>query len=316
MPVLNDNKNLIACGFTLLILTACTDGGSLPVTDPGPPGSAANGQTLKIPDSIQDQNDNEEDAITVQQTLAIPPAFDNSTDSTPSSSNTQFKSVNLDGLFSEKLKDSEARIDRLENVVLDFRREFEGLKPAILRLSAIEDDMQMLLAELEGFVENAMTAEAPPNPVQPEQTDQKTIDDFQPNPVILDEEPPASAPSGKVESPAMVPGVRLADIRTGQHPDKIRLVFDVTDSFDYDVDIDNENKVLRVIFPGLGALADLKAERSFATFPLLDSYTLTANEEGVSVAFALERASRLLAKERLGSTDEYRYHRLVLDLGL
>src|SRR5690606_26467053 len=59
------------------------------------------------------------------------------------------RGVNADQLFAERLKDEKARFDRLERAVADMRREFDSVKPAIIRLSAVESDMQELLTQLQ-----------------------------------------------------------------------------------------------------------------------------------------------------------------------
>jgi len=41
------------------------------------------------------------------------------------------KGVNVDTLFAENIKSTDRRFDRLENAVVDMRREFEAVKPAI-----------------------------------------------------------------------------------------------------------------------------------------------------------------------------------------
>jgi len=64
------------------------------------------------------------------------------------------RGVNVDAMFAEKMKNSDDRFDRLENAVTDMRREFEAVKPAIVRLVAVEGDMQNLMSQLESLLRN------------------------------------------------------------------------------------------------------------------------------------------------------------------
>jgi hypothetical protein len=67
------------------------------------------------------------------------------------------RGVNADTMFAEKIKDEAARFKRLENAVADMRREFEAIKPAIVRLSAVEGDMQDLIGQLQSLTGTATT---------------------------------------------------------------------------------------------------------------------------------------------------------------
>jgi len=72
------------------------------------------------------------------------------------------KGLNADQLFAEKLSSDDARLKRLENAVADLRREFDAVKPAIIRLSAVEADMEELVTQLQSLAPGAVPPPAMP----------------------------------------------------------------------------------------------------------------------------------------------------------
>ncbi len=73
------------------------------------------------------------------------------------------KGLNADQLFAEKISNDNERFKRLENAVADLRREFDAVKPAIIRLTAVESDMEELITQLQSLVPGA-GAHLPPPP--------------------------------------------------------------------------------------------------------------------------------------------------------
>ena len=63
------------------------------------------------------------------------------------------RGINAEMLVAEKISDTDDRFRRLENAVTDLRREVNAAMPAIVRLSAVEQDMQELLGQLQTLVE-------------------------------------------------------------------------------------------------------------------------------------------------------------------
>lgn len=57
--------------------------------------------------------------------------------------------VNVDSLFADDIKEPIDRIKRLENAVLELRRDYDATLPSIKRLVGIEKDMQTLMGQLE-----------------------------------------------------------------------------------------------------------------------------------------------------------------------
>ena len=60
--------------------------------------------------------------------------------------------VSVDTLFAEDIKDPVERIKRVENAVVEMRRDFDQTLPAIKRLVAVEKDMQTLMVQLESLL--------------------------------------------------------------------------------------------------------------------------------------------------------------------
>lgn len=93
------------------------------------------------------------------QPLTVPP---NSADRPPAPGTTgapktadglpalQVKGTNT-ALFSQRMSDEADRIDRLENAVQELRNDFDAMAPAIVRLVAIEGDIQALIQQLEAI---------------------------------------------------------------------------------------------------------------------------------------------------------------------
>jgi len=81
----------------------------------------------------------------------------------------QPKGVNVSPstLFAEDIRDPIERIKRVENAILEMRRDYDATLPAIKRLVGIEKDMQTLMAQLEMLTGTAPDA-VPVTPVSEE----------------------------------------------------------------------------------------------------------------------------------------------------
>lgn len=62
------------------------------------------------------------------------------------------RGVNASQLFAQKLSDPDDRIDRLETAVQEMRNDFDAMAPSIVRLVAVEKDIQELVTQLETLV--------------------------------------------------------------------------------------------------------------------------------------------------------------------
>ena len=73
----------------------------------------------------------------------------------------QAKGTNT-ALFSQKISNEADRIERLENAVQELRNDFDSISPAIVRLVAIESDIQNLIKQLD-----VLTGNTSPSDIEP-----------------------------------------------------------------------------------------------------------------------------------------------------
>jgi hypothetical protein len=187
-------------------------------------------------------------------------------------------------MFAEKIKDQDARFDRLENAVMGMRQEFEAVKPAIIRLAAVEEDMQILLKQLEALVQNP-PMEAQEIPVPQEEAPLAAVME----PVMAAPEktaPPATAPPQKIVAASS--DVAVKNVRVGEREGITRLVIDVSGATEFKNDLDNSERLLLVEMPQAGWNAAPKA--TLDKSPLIESWTMQAMEDG--------KGSRLIIRLR------------------
>lgn len=70
-------------------------------------------------------------------------------------------------LFSEKIGDSDDRFERLENAVQEMRNDYDAMLPSILRLVAIEKDINQLVVQLDTLLKSDPQALPPPAAAMP-----------------------------------------------------------------------------------------------------------------------------------------------------
>lgn len=155
-------------------------------------------------------------------------------------------------LFSENLRDEDDRLDRLEEVVQDFRNDFDAVMPAINRLTEIESDIQQLVGQLKTLLEKPVVPMAQANSI--------VATEERPQPII--EKPkPKTKSSATPKRAKPVSTADIGDIRVADHSNKTRVVFDSRASISYNVNYDDlENLVLietsaKDVGVNLGALA-------------------------------------------------------------
>lgn len=188
-------------------------------------------------------------------------------------------------MFAEKIKDQDARFDRLENAVMGMRQEFEAVKPAIIRLAAVEEDMQILLKQLESLVQN------PPAQVE------ETLVAQDQTPLLAGAEqvtlPPETAAPAASASPqkiiaATASGITVQNVRVGEREGITRLVIDVNGVTSYKNDLDNNERLLLIEMPEAGWAAAQSA--TLEKSPLIESWAMQAMENG--------KGSRLIIRLR------------------
>lgn len=233
------------------------------------------------------------------------------------------KGVNVDKLFSENITNPDRRFDRLENAVVDMRREFEAVKPAIVRLVAVEEDIQQMVEQLEAMASQEQYAAAPsPAPVMTE-----TLPPPQDLTPTQPEPPPAPAPQAAPPPPAPQPvaatpppsntnGPVVRNLRTGRHSNKVRLVLDMSARTPYTVDLDTSENILLIELPQAG-WNDAPSKTFGASEALLASYNVEAinNGQGTRIVIPLKKSSSILAQEILPPNGTPNF-RLYIDLAL
>ncbi len=195
--------------------------------------------------------------------LAKPPSQEES--SGVSASIAEGRGLNLEPktlLFSENLRDSDDRLDRLEQAVQDIRNDFDEVAPAISRLVATEKDIQDLLAQLRTLLEN----DSEPQPltgVEP--------------PMVIEQDLPETMEAAPAPPPPETPKpVQTASssgapsVRVGDHADKTRIVFETPTKQTYVVNFDETEQLVLVESP--------------STIPDSSATIIKANSKRVSAA--------------------------------
>lgn len=358
-------KIALSLCFTLFLglLTACGPEGILrPNTSESPsnsqPQKSENGKDAgntnpSEPSDSEAMNAN--DAITAP--IAIPPSFGNAQPGqaanapAPADGFAGFqpmKGVNVDTLFAEKISDSDDRFERLENTVVNLHKEINNVMPSIIRLIAIESDIQSLTQELNGLLQEApmpqanqpmtLTAEAAPAPATLEVSQLETHAETPPESLAptptLAPPPAATSPPPQVAAPAPAPvsapaadkvvsapkpaanaAKIVSNLRLGEYANKVRVVIDSGASPKVTSDYDPEEKLL--VMEVMDAQWSGEKQKTFTSSKLIQSYSVSerADGKGVTIAITLKKDSRILNQGNV-SPDENPNYRYYIDLGL
>lgn len=236
--------------------------------------------------------------------------------------------VNVDQLFAQDIRDPIQRIKRVENAVVDLRRELNAFMPAIVRLVAVEDDIQNLIVQLESLLgtggtdmpaaQMAPVSDAPPLALAPQsQPANKPVQDddiAREAGVPVTAPTPAPVPSPKAESkPAPVTGEGVLDVRLGAHSGKTRLVLDIAGKTAHRADLDNDEKLLVIELPD--AKWSAATTRNFSDKIIAGYNAQPMNDgKGTRLVVQLKGASAVLYNQMLAPEGGARNHRLVIDL--
>lgn len=118
---------------------------------------------------------------------------------------------------------------------------------------------------------------------------------------------PAVQPQAVVAPASSVLGVRV-----GEHPDKVRIVLDVTGPTKFTQDLDNNEKLLIIDLPESGWRAGMQA--SFDGNPVISGYSAKPNAGGgVTLAVELKKPAKLTMSSALEPNEVYG-HRIVFDV--
>ncbi len=263
------------------------------------------------------------------------------------------RGVNYEKLFAEEISDPDARIQRVENAVIELRRDFESVLPSILRLVAVEKDIRDLTSQLEILLQNeppsnypaadngaqpfpAEPADMPPAvegaaslvPALPPSPDENPVGAQGASPLP---EPPAAGyeevanaqaqpqapppPEAAAAFPVASPGQpQILGLRLGMNGANTRLVFDATASLSFRQDLDNAENLL-VIEIAEGAWTGPSAGTGSAG-SLVQSWSAQPLESGAGARLivVLRGGARLAGAFPLNPGGDSPHHRIVLDL--
>ncbi len=340
MPLGCMKKRLFLYLCCLLILGTVTGCGNFPGISSDTEGSSSSDR----------KNEKQADDLppiqeggSIQAPVAIPPSFDLPTPGVKQDAQSRsskgalshlqpMKSVNVETLFSEKIKDTGKRMDRVETAVLQLYKEFESLKPSIIRLVAVESDIQELVEQLDVLLQEESSSytepipiqsRAPPPVVQNDQESLKTASESLSVSSVSASVSSAAAPEREpvttVQPSAAygsVGSIVVKDLRTGVHADKIRLVLDLTGKAAYELDLDNEEHLLVLELPN--TVWQALKQQNFGKNSLLSSYTVQAQENGrnTQLIFSLKKPTRILQQKMLQPSSSNPNYRIFFDLEL
>lgn len=195
--------------------------------------------------------------------------------------------VNLETYFIQDINDPETRIQRLENVVL-----------------AMHQDMQNAMhvsppkANMAAAAPQPLTpTSAPMAPLKPTDTQQPPLaKNIAPELNYPEKTSAPAAPMQTASAPAITSGNIIKGIRVGQHPGKIRIVFDVTTRMPFKVDLDNNEHLLLIELPE-GQWQGAETSKSFGKTPLLDSFRAEPSGNGTRAILQLKGNTRILSQD-------------------
>lgn len=229
------------------------------------------------------------------------------------------KGINVDTIFSQDIRNTNDRFDRVENAVIDLKKEFESYKPAIVRLAAVESDIQNLIQELEVLLEEP--------PASPNQSATLDIQQLNPTPIIpptqLSKPKPPTQKTAKAKAPPPkkppTPAKTYKDtvgvgLRVADHKDKTRVVIDLNRKTPHTIDLDNNEKILIVELPEARWVGN--KEHKFVSSPVLSKLEVEPinNGAGSLIIFTLKKSTQIKQKNILAADKKHPYHRIYFDL--
>lgn len=325
-------KIALSLCFTLFLglLTSCSPKGFLHL-------KKAESSNINI--AKNSENTNKKQGISTP--IALPPAFKNQP-LKPGQTNTQYmpnglpalkpmKGINADTLFTENIKNTGARFNRVENAVADLRKEFEVYKPSIVRLVAVESDIQNLIKELEVLLQETPANQPPQilvDPSEPQlQVTQLTpqhITSPEPQEIAqiprhIEKKEPPEKPPKKTPPPKMMPppthdGIVALNLRVGEHADKSRIVIDTNQKTDFSIDLDNNERLIIIELPQARWIDG--NSKTFENSKLLESYSISPlnGGKGSMIVLSLRKETKILQRKRLSPDNGNVYHRIYFDL--
>ena len=327
------SKHLVLCLTTILslgALSACSQ-----QNIPSPKANSSAQQTSNNTQSSAANGGNTNSEGFLSAPVVAPPSYD---DRPPNPGETPqadklpnglpalkpLKGVNVDTLFSENITNTDRRFERVENAVVEMRREFEAVKPAIVRLVAVEEDIQNMVEQLEAMAMQEQTSSVSPVYQEPISDPQQLVpSDLQEAPqtsnygAVQKMEPKPESVQNKTMSPSHSgAGAMVKNLRTGRHSNKIRLVLDMSANSPHTVDLDSSENILVIELPD--AHWSGSSTKAFGSKePLLASYSVEKinNGNGSRIVIPLKKSTSILKTDVLppGHTPNYR---MYIDLSI
>lgn len=243
-------------------------------------------------------------------------------------------------LFSENIRDSDDRFERVENAVQELRNDFDSMLPSMLRLVAIEKDINNLVGQLETLLTSDGQAFSPSDMASPpaEAAVIKPVNietSLPPLPVekarneeiaAIAQPPPSAAPTPitPASAPVSVPvppqpplaapaetqqgGIQGLGVRIGTHPSHTRVVFDLSGASEFTADLDTVEKILLVSMPGVRWAGPTSGS---ANNSIVQSWNVTSGQGGTGtlISFQLQKNAKITNKITLTNPT-----RAVIDL--
>lgn len=218
--------------------------------------------------------------------------------------------------------DTEGRLASLEQSVADLRAEFNAVLPAIHELvEAGRADRIAVASGTPTGAPEALTSSASAQPVStpvfapPAAPPVKT-------PVHETEAPPASAAAQPVKPPATALPVstsasaasaQVTGVRVGIHPDRTRIVLDLSGPGTFQTDLDNTERLLLVDLPQTGWSASDSQTGAGKSLVIAWSSQSAHEGKGATAIFQLSGPAKILTSSAL-RPDGKAGHRIVIDL--
>ena len=210
------------------------------------------------------------------------------------------KGVNVDTLFAENISNDDRRFERLENAVIDIRKEFEVMKPAIVRLVAVEEDIQQMIEQLELMASQARQPSPTPVQTQPMELRSQTPPQVPAQPQTQAAQPVQVQSPSMAYQPAGNASTNVMNLRTGIHSDKVRLVMDITRKTPYSVDLDTAENILLIEMPQ-ASWSGMRMKNFGSKTPVISSYSAESinNGQGTRIIVPLKQSTRILKEHIL-----------------
>ena len=320
-----------------LAITACTeiDGDPLAFLAPGPP----NQERPEIPNQSELQQ-----MTPGAATVALAPTDPFITLPTFQPQPGGMKGtlgLNLETYLQQNTGTPEERIERLERVIVAMHRDMQAMgsplqgsfyAPATTKLVTMQPVTDAKISTPPQNLQPAQpppAAAAPPEPLTPPVTtdmgedspnDEPELEVLVSAPLPQDAQAPVAAPTPAPQpAPAATPapppatgGIVATGLRVGEHPDRVRLVIDVSQDTAFTADLDNSENLLIIELPAAGWSG--ASQGALSGGGPMKSYKVDAlNGSGSIVVVQLNAASAILSQSKMPAASGSG-QRIVIDL--